>query len=81
MRNVRRFLLAARTPLISIGLVVVTGTGCLAHDATVSTLGPHTDVNATYDPYAGTQPAVAATGTVSEGSLSTPDGRSRHYRL
>ncbi|MEY3360480.1 MAG: hypothetical protein RL531_199 [Actinomycetota bacterium] len=35
----------------------------------------------TYLPYAGTQPASTAIGQVSEGTISTPDGRNRHYRL
>ena len=34
-----------------------------------------------YEPYAGTRPAVAPVGRVTEGRITTPDGRSRHYRL
>ena len=33
-----------------------------------------------YDPYAGTNEGVTPTGTKSEGTLTTADGRTRHYR-
>jgi len=34
-----------------------------------------------YLPYEGTDPATTATGQVSEGTISTDDGRNRHFRL
>jgi polyhydroxybutyrate depolymerase len=34
-----------------------------------------------YLPYEGTSPASTATGQVSEGTITTPDGRTRHFRL
>jgi len=40
-----------------------------------------TTIRATYDPYAGTRPPVAATGRVTVRTVRTPDGRTRRYRL
>jgi polyhydroxybutyrate depolymerase len=40
-----------------------------------------TETTDTYDPYAGTVPAVDAIGATSEGTLTTPDGRTRHFRM
>lgn len=55
----------------------VTTTGAPATTASPAT-GPTTQ---TYDPYAGTRPAVAPAGTVTDGTVRTADGRDRRYRL
>lgn len=34
-----------------------------------------------YEPYAGTSPAASASGQVTVGTIQTPDGRTRRYRL
>lgn len=41
---------------------------------------PSPPASETFDPYAGTAPAVTPTGTKSEGTLVTADGRTRRYR-
>ena len=48
-----------------------------------ATTGSPTTVPATqtYDPYAGTRPAVAPTGAVTDGTIRAADGRDRRYRL
>ena len=44
------------------------------------TIGTTSPVPAAFDPYAGVAPPVDATGTSSEGTLTTSDGRTRRYR-
>lgn len=72
---------------LCIGLVVASGCGrgSSSGDATrdgsstsTTTAAPVTQI---YDPSAGTRPAVAPLGTTTEGLITTPDGRQRHYRL
>ncbi len=46
-----------------------------------STSGSTTASSSTYDPYAGTLPATDPVGEVQTGSITTPDGRVRTYRL
>jgi len=38
-------------------------------------------MSTTFDPYAGTRPGTTPIGRRTEGRITTPDGRSRHYRL
>jgi len=46
-----------------------------------TTAPPTTAAPVPYAPYAGTNAAVAPAGQTSEGRITTPDGRTRHYRL
>ena len=49
--------------------------------ATTTTSSTSTTMPAIFDPYAGTNPPTTAIGTVTDRSITTPDGRRRHFRL
>jgi polyhydroxybutyrate depolymerase len=64
-------------PVLSTSTIVTTTTTTTTENTT-STSTPMDD---TYDPYAGTLAGVPAIGSVTDGTLRTADGRTRHYRL
>lgn len=63
--------------LLLLALVGCSGTGSSGAPSTTAS----TAASTTYDPYAGTRPAVEPVGTVTTGTVRTPDGLTRRYRL
>lgn len=82
---------AARLLLAACALLLVACSGPSGDAYSTSSISPSSTINgtidskdaspSTYDPYAGTLAAVDPSGRSSEGSITTPDGRVRTYRL
>jgi polyhydroxybutyrate depolymerase len=82
---------AARLLLAACALLLVACSGPSGDASSTSSISPSSTINgtidskdaspSTYDPYAGTLAAVDPSGRSSEGSITTPDGRVRTYRL
>jgi polyhydroxybutyrate depolymerase len=65
-------------PVTTTSTIVTTSTTSTTAESTTSTSTPLDDI---YDPYAGTLAGVPALGSVTDSTVSTADGRTRHYRL
>lgn len=75
---------------VAIGVVLLVG-GCSDRSgssiddssttSSVTASSTTTSMTTSYDPYAGTMPAVDPVGTVTQSTMVTPDGRTRRYRL
>ena len=84
MRFGRALLLVAAIPLVLTACArppAEPPTSTSGSSASSSAPLPSASATDAVDLYAGTQAAVAPDGTVVERTLTTPDGRTRHYRL